>query len=182
MQAREVLAALKISPAQGAHLAIIPPQEAGNDQISQPGKGDLGPHCAVPYVCGRHLGEPGLVLGVVVDALVNGLGQVGRDEDAAADDGEDDKHVAAHAGEAQKDGGIHADVGHELLLTGAPERRHPRPRLLAEDRRRRVLFVGVLELGRVHALVVGAQEGKGERDAGGDAKGRGHRSVDGCLL
>lgn len=167
-----VLVALKVDPAQGQDLAVVPPEEEDDNKVCAVGDDYASPLRRAIDVAGGDLHDP---LGGLALILLDGLGGVDGQEDADAEGHEDEEHVAQHADEAQEDDGVHADLAHENLLLGVKQRRDPGPGLPA-DGGRRMLLVGVLELGGVDGLVVGSEEGEANGDedgeADGDAQGR----------
>ena len=174
MQAGLILFALKILAAQLQNLPIIPPQETANGEVEQPSDHDLSPVGIAKDVEGRDLHLP-----VAAHShRCNLLGQIDGHQDGEANEGQDEEHVATHGREAEEDGGVHAHMPYQLRLARSPQRRDPCPRRLSY-RRRGVLLVGVLELWRVHPLIVRPEEGEADSNEGCEAKRGGQSGVNG---
>lgn len=120
MQTILVIVALKVGSAQSYHLTIVPPEEKGNYNVRKPGYDDLGPLRLCPCVLRGQLDEPQLLRANLVV-----LGDVNGNEDADSDDGENEKHVAAHANEAQEDCGVHTNLLGQRLFASPPQSCYP---------------------------------------------------------
>lgn len=150
METLLILLALKVLSPQLENLSIVKPEIDGDNDVECPGDDNLRPDRLAPDMEGGDLGDPG-VSTVITDFLP--MRHMDGKKNSDAGDAQGEKHVAAHADEPQKDGGVHADQVHKLLLLGLPQRCDPRPRGLSY-RRRCVLLVGVLHLGGVDGLVI----------------------------
>lgn len=119
-----VVFALKILATKLRDSAIVPPKEEADDNIKDPSNDNLGPQRATPDIQGRDLQDP---TGRVLDSVRDWCGHFIMDgnENTDADDREDHEDVATHAHNAQEDGGIHANLLHQLFLVRAHQREDP---------------------------------------------------------
>lgn len=102
MQALLILWCLKIVPAQQENLPIVPPQQAHDGNVEQPGADHGTPLCIVPSVHRRQEQCPTEIL------PLDCLDVVDRDQNSTAENRHNNKHVATHIDEAHKDSGVQA--------------------------------------------------------------------------
>lgn len=164
MQAVLILGARKVLAPEVMHRPVVPPQITTAHGIEEVRDDNLRPNRLAKRIRRRHARQPLLRLRSLVHKR-----DVDGNEDGTAENAQNDKDVPTHPREAQEDGGVDAHVAHHLGLGRLPQRRDPRPQLLAY-RGRRVLLVGVLEARGVDGLVVGSEQGEEDRDDGGEAE------------
>ena len=110
---------------------------------------------------------------------IGGLCNIDRYNDGAADNGKADKHVAAHAGDSQEDGTVHANRVHVLVFICLEDGLEPGEKRFVH-RGRLVLFVDMAEARGVYDFIPWSQDAEGEEDGGSYAHGGGHGGQDGC--
>lgn len=168
-----------MGPPQSNDGPVIRPDEEEDDEVEEIGANDKGPHGPAPEVQRRHLGDGGNALEVLVH--LTAADDVDGYEDAAADEGAAEEDVAAHFGEAEKQGGVDADLLDQELLLRHQDGRDPGEDSLA-DGRRRVFFVGMHQARCVDNAVVGPQQAEEEGNDDGEDEGGGERGNDGIGL
>jgi hypothetical protein len=164
-----VVFTIKVGTPQLEDLAVIPPQKATNDNVHEVTDDDVGPKGGGGNLGRRDDSEP--LFRLVVDLGPGGCHMDG-DEDAAADESADNKHVAAHSSKSEEKAGVEAGAVDEFVFGHCPQRLKPRPQLLSY-RRRRVSLVCVFELGGVYSLVIGAEKGETYGNEDGEPEGYG---------
>ena len=156
MEAMLVVLAIKIVSAKLMNLSIVPPEQANDGDVHNVCYDDLAPVRVAPDIRGRDHGQP-----LPPRRADICLPKVDWDNNAAADYGQNQKHVPAHARKTEEYGRIQSNVSDQITLSCLPQRKYPRPGFLP-DRRGSVLLVGMFELRRVDCLIVWSKEGEAD--------------------
>jgi hypothetical protein len=169
-----ILLTLEVFSSQVEHLSVVPPKKASHNDIEEVGDDHLCPVDRAPNVQRSDADNPCCRAGRFVV-----VGYVERHKDGDANDSKHKEHVATHADESDKDGGVHADLVHEDLFPRLHDGGNPCPRALSY-RGRAVLLIRVFELRGVDCLMIGSNEREKNYDSCGYAEGQSQGGDDRC--
>lgn len=101
MEAVLVVWTLEILASQAVHCAVCPPEKRTHRDIQNVGKDDKSPEDLTSQVSWRHeKNDAGTNIALDLFLSWHRTGNIDGDDDCAAQDGEYNKHVPAHAGKA----------------------------------------------------------------------------------
>ena len=171
----------EILPAELDHLGIVDPDEGKDGESDEIDDGDVSPEERPAYVLD---GEDGEGISLRLPDVAEVVRDVDGEEDGAGEEGDDDKHVAAHGEELEEADCVESDRVDEGFLLGRDERLDPGEEALG-DAGRGLALLGVLALWLVDDRIIGTKGGEAdyrdEGDRGHEAQLDEHRAGTACV-